>query len=108
VGCISIGKQKVIWISKLREQHEEVVGNALRRTSGKNLRVILGTSSPRVKSIGCEPHLLKRRSQIRIPSLSSLVWICQKFKKKKKKKKSLEPHQTFFLQKKKNYFGEVI
>jgi hypothetical protein len=30
VECISIGKQKVVWIPKLREHDEEAAGNALR------------------------------------------------------------------------------
>jgi hypothetical protein len=37
--------------------------------------------SPSCSSIGCEPRLIKRRSQDRIPS-PTLVWTCQKKKKK--------------------------
>jgi hypothetical protein len=39
--------------------------------------------SSRGNSIGCEPRLIKRRSQDRIPHLPTLVWTCQKKKKKK-------------------------
>jgi hypothetical protein len=39
--------------------------------------------SPSDSSIGCESRLMKRRSQVRIPSPPILVWTCQKKKKKK-------------------------
>jgi hypothetical protein len=37
--------------------------------------------SPRSSSIDCEPCLMKRRSQVRIPPPPTLAWTCQKKKK---------------------------
>jgi hypothetical protein len=36
VEYISIGKQKVVWILKCREQHKEAAGNALRLSIQNN------------------------------------------------------------------------
>jgi hypothetical protein len=38
-------------------------------------------SSPRDSSIGCELHLMKRKSQIRISPPPTFTWTCQKKKK---------------------------
>jgi hypothetical protein len=45
VEYISIGKQKVVWILKCREQHKEAAGNALMKlingpTREKNIKII--------------------------------------------------------------------